>query len=47
MIQKINKGGFIYFQFDTVYYCFIAFSLSALLNQLPTEFKNICLTQLN
>lgn len=36
-----------WFEFNIGCYCFIAFSLSELLNNLPLEYRNICLTQLN
>lgn len=47
MIQEINTKDFIYFQFSIGCYCFLAFSLSDLLNSLPSELKNQVLTQLN
>ena len=47
MILFKNINGLQWYEFNTLYYCFIAFSLPELLEQLPNELKNICLTQLN
>ena len=47
MITKHFKNDLQWYEFNTLSYCFIAFSLSDLLNSLPKELKQICLTQLN
>lgn len=47
MITEINTKGLQYFQFSIGCYCFLAFTLAELLGNLPTEYKNQCLTQLN
>ena len=47
MITEINTKGLQYFQFSIGCYCFLAFTLAELLEGLPTEYKNQCLTQLN
>jgi hypothetical protein len=47
MIRIVNKNGLEWYEFNTLYYCFISFSLAELLSSLPNELKQICLTQLN
>ena len=47
MITETTTNGFTYFQFSIGCYCFLAFTLSELLQSLPTELKNQCLIQLN
>jgi hypothetical protein len=47
MITENNADGLIWFEYNTPYYSYLAFSLADLLNSLPKELKNICLTQLN
>lgn len=47
MITETTTNGLTFFQFNIGCYCFLAFSLPELLNSLPTELKQICLTKLN
>ena len=47
MLSITNDNGFVYYEFVTVYYSFFSFSLAELLESLPMEYKNKCLTQLN
>ena len=47
MLSIIKDKDVTYYQFDTVYYCFLAFSLPELLASLPLELKHYCLTILN
>jgi len=47
MITENKADGFTWFEFNTLSYCFMAFTLADLLNSLPKELKEICLTQLN
>jgi len=46
-ITKHQIGKQIWYEFNTLHYCFFGFSLRELLSEIPNEFKNICLTQLN
>ena len=47
MIQQITKNGLTWFELNLKVVCFMAFDLSSLLNSLPDEIKNKCLTELN
>ena len=47
MITEINTNELTFYQFSIGCYCFLAFTLAELLETLPTEYKNQCLTQLN
>lgn len=47
MIHQRNVRGLVWYEFNTIHFCIIAFSLSDILRQLPLEVRNICLTQLN
>ncbi len=47
MITVKNNNGLMWYEVNAIHFCFIAFTLAELLNSLPNELKNICLTQLN
>lgn len=47
MIQQVTKNGLTWFELDLKVVCFMAFDLSSLLNSLPAELRNKCLTNLN